>query len=370
MLCLFAIVGALGCAPMVPAPTETTETLNDTIAIQRYLEGRELDPIEGIWNWSDDAYQVVITKNNTGIGPDYDYIAIVTRTGRIGWRPGQVKLLLDATASPSIFTGKYYAGNQQAFGTSFVLTEPNLIETSPPVGAYNAPLKQLLIRSYPKQSVQESRPTNPSRPDRHANSAGTCFVASPDGVVITSQHVIDGATRIMIRLYDGREVPAKVIHASRSNDLAIMKVDASGLPYLPIARARTARAGDEVFTVGFPSSSVLGTQPKFTEGSISAMSGMMDEPTYMQMSIPIQPGNSGGPVVNEQGEVVGIVAATAAVEFFYRATGSLPQNVNWAIKAEYAQLLFDAPPPVPLPTNRRAEIDRTQDATCQVLAFN
>ena len=355
------------CAPMATAPSGSVGPLTEETAIQLYLEGRELSPIEGIWNWDNNDYQTVITRNNTGIKPDYEFVAIIIRSNRVGWRRGQIKLLLDETVSPNVFTGRYYDRFQRAVGTSFILTDPNIIETSPPVGAYGAPMKILLIRSYPKQagSAQAAIPQAIS-----SLSLGTCFVASPDGIVITSQHVVDGKSEVRIRLAGGSEYSAKILHASRSNDIAILRIPISGSAYLPLAKPRSARAGDIVFTVGFPSSSVLGIQPKFTEGSISAMSGLMDEPTYMQVSIPIQPGNSGGPVVNQQGEVVGIVAATAAVESFYRATGSLPQNVNWAVKAEYAQLLFDQPPKLSTISDRRMAIDRTQDAICRVLASN
>ena len=98
--------------------------------------------------------------------------------------------------------------------------------------------------------------------------------------------------------------------------------------------------GDDVFTLGFPISDLLGKEVKYTDGSISSLSGLKGDATFFQISVPIQPGNSGGPLVNEKGNVVGIVTATAAVEAFYQATGSMPQNVNWAVKGAYASLLL------------------------------
>jgi S1-C subfamily serine protease len=74
---------------------------------------------------------------------------------------------------------------------------------------------------------------------------------------------------------------------------------------------------------------------------VSALSGIQDDASYFQMSVPILPGNSGGPVVNMHGEVVGIVTSTAVVEAFYALSGSLPQNVNWAPKSDYVRLMFD-----------------------------
>ena len=88
----------------------------------------------------------------------------------------------------------------------------------------------------------------------------------------------------------------------------------------------------------------------------------------MQISVPIQPGNSGGPVVNYEGNVVGVIAATAAVESFYRATGSLPQNINWAVKSDYVQLMIGDVLARPTVTSRTEAIKRAQSAVCQVVA--
>ena len=120
--------------------------------------------------------------------------------------------------------------------------------------------------------------------------------------------------------------------------------------------------------MGFPVSNILGGEAKFTEGSISSLTGIQGDASYFQMSVPIQPGNSGGPVVNTRGEVVGIVAATAAIEAFYANTGSIPQNVNWASKSDNARLLF-SPSSIETPASNREEaIGRVRAALCKVVA--
>ena len=365
LLLVFALLASCTPTPVYQAPTGDQQPLDELSAISRYLDGRDLAPIEGIWNWSDNSYQVVITRNETGVEPTYEYVGIVTRTNRPGWEAGQVKLLIDATAAGDVFTGRYFGVDQRPVGTSFILTNPNLIEAAPPLGAYGGPLDTLLIRSYPRDSEGNSFVSSPGF---GSTRTGTCFAASPGGLLITSHHVVDGAVTIEVQLSDGRTLPARVASASRSNDIALLQIDEELDSYLTLAAARSARAGDAVFTMGYPNSEFLGVQPKFTEGAISAMSGLHDEPSYLQMSVPIQPGNSGGPVVNERGEVVGVVAATAAVESFYQQTGSLPQNVNWAVKAEYAQLLFDPPEQPNLIDSRRKAIDRTANSICRVIA--
>ena len=138
--------------------------------------------------------------------------------------------------------------------------------------------------------------------------------------------------------------------------------------YLPLAAPRSGRVGDHVFTIGFPAPDLLGPAPKYTDGAISALSGLQGEAVLMQTTVPKQPGNSGGPIVNEQGQVVGIVVSTAAIETFVARTGTLPQNVNWAVKAEYALPLFEAPPPSATAVSRRQAIENTLAATCLIEA--
>jgi S1-C subfamily serine protease len=121
-----------------------------------------------------------------------------------------------------------------------------------------------------------------------------------------------------------------------------------------------------VFTIGFPVSAVLGDEAKFTDGSVSALSGVGGEATFIQVTVPIQPGNSGGALLNDSGEVVGIVTASAAIRPFLAVAGTLPQNINWAVKAEYAAPLFDEPRRRPASQDRRAAIDHALKATCSV----
>jgi len=197
---------------------------------------------------------------------------------------------------------------------------------------------------------------------------GTCFAATPDGLLITSNHVVRGAREVRVRLSDGAFLMATVEQATETTDIAILKVPHRTEDYLAIAAPRSTQVGQWVFTMGYPTKSILGGEPKFTEGSISALSGMGGEAAFMQISVPVQPGNSGGPLVNAEGEVVGIITATAAIEPFLRTTGTLPQNVNWAVKGEYAQLLFDKPDKRPVAKDRSELISLVRSAICEVEA--
>jgi S1-C subfamily serine protease len=113
---------------------------------------------------------------------------------------------------------------------------------------------------------------------------------------------------------------------------------------------------------------MLGRDPRYTEGVVSALSAVGPEDALFQMTVPVQPGNSGGAVVSNDGRVVGVVVSQQAVATFLARTGTLPQSINWAVKADYAIPLF-APPPgeVQLKTRREA-IDNAVRATCMVEA--
>lgn len=104
--------------------------------------------------------------------------------------------------------------------------------------------------------------------------------------------------------------------------------------------------GESVFTIGYPTPVLQGASPKFTRGDISSLTGFQDDPRIYQISVPVQPGNSGGPLVDMQGNVKGIVLAVLDAKTAFRITGAIPQNVNYAIKGFYAQALVDSMPDV------------------------
>jgi S1-C subfamily serine protease len=221
------------------------------------------------------------------------------------------------------------------------------------------------------RNTRASAPPPPAPPPTEkaaGMSHGTAFAVRPDGVFLTAFHVVQEAKIITIVCANRRYGPATLMATAVSNDLALVRVPAFGVAYLPLAKPRSVRPGDPVFTVGFPAPGILGTAPKFTDGSVSAIAGLANEASLLQVSVPVQPGNSGGPLLNDHGQVVGVITSSAAIRPFLAATGSLPQNINWAVKSEYALPLFDSPAPPVAATGRREAIDRALQATCVVEA--
>jgi S1-C subfamily serine protease len=203
---------------------------------------------------------------------------------------------------------------------------------------------------------------------RTAYRLGTGFAVRPDGLLVTAFHVIENARSVVVDCA-GRRVPAAVEQAFSATDLATLRLRGPFQPaYLPIADARAARLGERVFTIGFPEPELLGAEPKLTEGVISSLSGPDSEASLMQITVPVHNGNSGGALVNERGEVVGVVVATASARVFLGRTGNPPQNVNWAVKGTYTLGLFTAVPTHLRVVDRNGAIERAIRASCMVIS--
>jgi S1-C subfamily serine protease len=174
--------------------------------------------------------------------------------------------------------------------------------------------------------------------------SGTGFFVTAAGHVVTNHHVVDGAGRVEVA-YDDVSLLAETIAVDEDVDLALLKVDhpdGEQFAHLGVSLSQ-ASLGTEVFTVGFPAPDLQGVSPKLTTGVISSTAGLKDDQRVYQTSVPIQPGNSGGPLVTEDGQVVGIIVASLNSVAAFNRTGSLPQNVNYAIKSSrLVPLLSDA----------------------------
>jgi S1-C subfamily serine protease len=157
--------------------------------------------------------------------------------------------------------------------------------------------------------------------------------------MLTSFHVVDGASFITVWTRDGM-LPAEFIKSDRINDLAVIKVDTTLRP-LPITQSASVKLGQSVFTIGFPRVFLQGFSPKLAKGNISSLRGMRDNPNHFQISAPLQPGNSGGPLVDDCGNVIGVVVAKLDPAV---TPGVAPELVNYAIKSDYALALLESIP--------------------------
>lgn len=319
-------------------------------AIEGYLQGRDLAAVEGIWVWSNNQYEVVIFRNNRNPEkqsyPEYDFVGLITDSKESNWSRGEVKLLLKETASPAVYSGTYFMRNGSEQGTAFVMSNPNLIESSIPSGPYGLQEKVLMLRMYPKLSAGSENSSKIS-------GSGTGFFVAPE-IVVTNYHVVADAKEIYLQVGQSK-IKAELHIQDRQNDLALLKVKQiddqvvnatlkSSIRCLSVPASEKSKPGQKVFVLGFPLKGTLGSKVSVSQGIINSTVGINDDPRVIQISVPIQPGNSGSPLLDEKGQVVGIVTSTLNNKFLYQSQGVIPQNVNFAVKAAYLKALLSMTP--------------------------
>jgi hypothetical protein len=191
-----------------------------------------------------------------------------------------------------------------------------------------------------------------TKDNNHMLSQGTGWVA-PNGYLITNYHVVKGKSKIYVIGTNGKRHEAQRVVEDKINDIAVLKFEhGEQLASLKLSKSGT-KSGQKVFTIGYPHAGLLGINPKVTDGIISANTGVDDDPRFLQITVPLQNGNSGGPLLNENGEVVGIVSAKLDAIGLVKSTGDLPQNVNYALKIAYLNAIIEVENIIPVPSTKK-----------------
>ena len=178
--------------------------------------------------------------------------------------------------------------------------------------------------------------------DAPSGGSGTAFVINNDGHLLTNNHVIEGCSEMTFQIRGSATTGVSLISANTSADLALLKIDSFDANPAKFAPSSSIQMGAELFVYGFPLADDLSAQGNFTNGIVSAASGLNDDMTQFQMTAPIQPGNSGGPVLNRNGNVIGVVVATANQDFFRQQRGTDTQNINFAIHGEVTKRFLES----------------------------
>jgi serine protease Do len=177
-------------------------------------------------------------------------------------------------------------------------------------------------------------PQFPQQPQQEQIAGGSGFIVSADGYIVTNNHVIKDASSVTVTLNDGREFSAVVKGSDVRTDLAVLKIEATDLPYLLFGDSDALRAGDMVFALGSP----CGLEETITQGIVSAKGrqdlGIATYEDFIQTDAAINPGNSGGPLLNVRGEVIGVNTA-----IFSRSGGYM--GIGFAIPSKMVQPVID-----------------------------
>lgn len=214
---------------------------------------------------------------------------------------------------------------------------------------------------------------SPSKPKHESKGAGSGSIISSSGHIVTAAHVIKGSSYLEVITPTGTH-SATILSVDDANDVALLKVEQTFESHIPVGRSSEVRLGQTVATIGFPNIGIQGHSPKVTQGMISGENGVQNDIRMWQISVPIQPGNSGGPLLDEQGRLIGVVVASLSLRAI-QITGSVPQNVNYAIKGAYLEPLLNfhkvplAPAVTGMPASFQDMIASAQKASVLILVY-
>jgi S1-C subfamily serine protease len=331
------------------------QCLNSEQAYEKYFKENitNLNPIEGIWSVTetdkiyDQTNQLVGSQSNPQVG----YVAIIKNDdyffvcGTSGNLVGtEMKFYKTANSDIYLFN-QYLKASHSTIKSNAVLTENSLLEFSYKMP--DAELKRIFGKMYISgiSEILEHKfiKTFPTANEYKASipASGTGFAIASNGIVVTNHHVINGATNIGIRGINGdfsKSYKAKVLIEDKNNDLAILQIDdinfstLGTIPY--VLPYKSCDVGSSIFCLGYPLVATMGDEVKLTNGIISSKSGFQGDVTTYQISAPVQPGNSGGPLFDDKGNLIGIINAKHLDT----------ENVSYAVKVSYLLNLIDILP--------------------------
>jgi S1-C subfamily serine protease len=310
-------------------------------SIKKYFSENSLDPVEGIYK----SYQSgALAYYKLGIIKAGDKFKVVVLDTELShWKKGELKAVLEPSSMKGFYSVKWYMGDKTPYETFGSMDNPALLSIELKDPNTGEKKQDKFIKLFPAAAGDITFKKDNSK------SSGSGFFVTTDGIVATNAHVIEGASKIEVTVSNeigNFTYKAKVLLVDNKNDVALLQVDDQsfkGLSNIPFGIVENSDVGSKVFTIGYPLNDVMGANFKVTDGIISSKSGIADDIRYYQISVPIQPGNSGGPLFNKDGNVIGITSA----RLNSKAVGTQVENVNYAIKSSYLLNLFNMLPNSP-----------------------
>jgi S1-C subfamily serine protease len=326
--------------------------------LKKYYDNNDLDPIEGIWYVTNHsiggqfgAFKIAIVKVDSYYENDWDYTEyILENPGRTEFE-GYFSGTLEKSSSEYVYLHTNKLPNPDRT-TKLYLAESQIEYTHPDPLYFNG--KKLKSEKQGTKIYPSTKPNTRNNTEWRGNGSG--FFISKSGYIVTNNHVIDGASEIEVEFKYKNEVEgfnAKIVKVDKTNDLAIIKIDdsefsnLSDIPYN--FKTRSVDIGTEIFALGYPMAlSLMGKDIKFTDGKISSKTGLGGDITTYQIQVPIQPGNSGGPLFDFKGNLIGITSSGVNRKL------DITENVNYAIKSSYLLNLIDVlPETITLPSSNQ-----------------
>lgn len=171
---------------------------------------------------------------------------------------------------------------------------------------------------------------------KHAlkSSQGSGFFINNNGLIITNQHVIEGFETVNISTHTHNNFGAKVLYENKEEDIAILSpLQQFTINHWLSIHNNDPKIGEKISVIGYPLSQVLGNSVKITQGIVSAQSGIKGNAQQFQISAAVQPGNSGGPIINTEFKVLGIATSRLSDSYFFKYLNIIPQNINFGVKS-------------------------------------
>lgn len=331
----------------VPQNNNTTpQTSYTEEKLKKYWDNSPAAPIEGVYNfistsnpdyWGSNRHKLAIVKEKE----TYKVIYLQGSNQAI-WKEGELKGTFSATTTPGLYkVDSWYLENKMQSKADFYLEYHDK-----KIRLYDAKnyVETIFMKLYPENDIEfsmvsQDEQEKPKEPRELKGNGSGFFVGK--NVIATNNHVVEGASEIKVLIQTGSDIKTystKVLCVDKVNDLALLIVDdkefqhLSTLPYN--IYQRTIDVGSSIFTMGYPMAQMMGSEIKVTDGIISSRTGYEGQISAYQISAPIQPGNSGGPMFDKEGNLVGMTSA------------GIPgaDNVGYAIKSSYLYQLMDAAP--------------------------
>jgi len=200
-----------------------------------------------------------------------------------------------------------------------------------------------IIAQKPKQPPKPEEPTLPevqNEEDVKRASSGSGFAVSSAGHIITNHHVINGCSKIFVH-YDGKAIPTDIITFDQKNDLALLKGSFTPDAIFSLSN-KGAELLQEIYVAGYPFGWNYSTSVKVTKGIISSLTGIGNNFSEIQIDAALQKGNSGGPILDEYGNIVGVAVSKLDTQYAIKNFGAIPENINFGVKANVVKSLLES----------------------------